>query len=50
MIEDFQHVRITCRDIERSINFYQRLELRVGRGVQQACIAGVLLDCSGLCS
>src|SRR3974390_2078205 len=29
MIEDFQHVSITCRDIERSINFYQRLGLRV---------------------
>jgi glyoxylase I family protein len=29
MIEDFQHVCITCRDLERSIRFYERLGLRV---------------------
>jgi catechol 2,3-dioxygenase-like lactoylglutathione lyase family enzyme len=29
MIEDFQHVCITCRDLERSIRFYERLGLAV---------------------
>lgn len=29
MIQDFQHVCITCRDLERSINFYERLGLEV---------------------
>jgi glyoxylase I family protein len=29
MIEDFQHVCITCRDLERSIAFYERLGLKV---------------------
>ena len=29
MIEDFQHVSITCRDIEQSISFYERLGLTV---------------------
>jgi glyoxylase I family protein len=29
MIGDFQHVCITCRDLERSIRFYERLGLRV---------------------
>ena len=29
MIEDFQHVCITCRDLEQSIRFYERLGLKV---------------------
>jgi glyoxylase I family protein len=29
MIQDFQHVCITCRDLERSIRFYERLGLEV---------------------
>ncbi len=29
MIHDFQHVCITCRDLERSIQFYERLGLEV---------------------
>jgi glyoxylase I family protein len=29
MIEDFQHVCITCRDIERSVRFYESLGLKV---------------------
>src|SRR5438105_217817 len=29
MIEDFQHVSITCRDLERSIDFYEPLGLKV---------------------
>jgi glyoxylase I family protein len=29
MIEDFQHVGIVCRDLERSIRFYETLGLQV---------------------
>jgi catechol 2,3-dioxygenase-like lactoylglutathione lyase family enzyme len=29
MIEDFQHICITCRDLKRSIQFYERLGLTV---------------------
>ena len=29
MIQDFQHVCITCRDLDRSIHFYERLGLEV---------------------
>jgi catechol 2,3-dioxygenase-like lactoylglutathione lyase family enzyme len=29
MIEDFQHVCITCRDLEASIRFYERIGLKV---------------------
>lgn len=29
MIKDFQHVCITCRDLERSIRFYERLGLTI---------------------
>jgi glyoxylase I family protein len=29
MIDDFQHVSITCRDLERSVRFYERLGLKV---------------------
>jgi catechol 2,3-dioxygenase-like lactoylglutathione lyase family enzyme len=29
MIDDFQHVSITCRDLERSIRFYERFGLKV---------------------
>jgi catechol 2,3-dioxygenase-like lactoylglutathione lyase family enzyme len=29
MIEDFQHVCITCRDLERSIRFYEKLGLKI---------------------
>jgi len=29
MIEDFQHVCITCRELERSIRFYETLGLEV---------------------
>ena len=29
MINDFQHVSITCRDLERSVRFYERLGLKV---------------------
>ena len=29
MIDDFQHVSITCRDLERSVRFYETLGLKV---------------------
>ena len=29
MIEDFQHVGIVCRDLERSVRFYEKLGLQV---------------------
>lgn len=29
MIQDFQHVCITCRDIERSVRFYEQLGLKI---------------------
>ena len=29
MIDDFQHASITCRDLERSVRFYERLGLKV---------------------
>jgi glyoxylase I family protein len=29
MIEDFQHVSITCRDLERSVHFYESLGLKL---------------------
>jgi hypothetical protein len=33
MIDDFQHVIVTCRDLERSIHFYERLGLKVIQGL-----------------
>ena len=33
MIDDFQHVSVTCRDLERSIHFYERLGLKVIQGL-----------------
>lgn len=35
MIEDFQHVCITCRDLERSIRFYETLGLKVIEPVRE---------------
>jgi catechol 2,3-dioxygenase-like lactoylglutathione lyase family enzyme len=29
MVDDFLHVSITCRDLERSIRFYETLGLKV---------------------
>jgi glyoxylase I family protein len=29
MIEDFQHVGVACRDLERSVRFYEKLGLQV---------------------
>ena len=35
MIQDFQHVCITCRDLERSIQFYERLGLEITEPVTE---------------
>ena len=35
MIDDFQHVCITCRDLERSIRFYEKLGLKVIRSITE---------------
>ena len=35
MIQDFQHICITCRDIERSVRFYERLGLDVTDPVRE---------------
>jgi hypothetical protein len=32
MIDDFQHVSVTCQDLERSIHFYERFGLKVIQG------------------
>ena len=41
MIEDFQHVCITCRDLKQSIRFYERLELKVISDVREFDKAGI---------
>ena len=41
MIEDFQHVCITCRDLEQSIRFYERLGLKVISDVREFDAAGI---------
>ena len=41
MVEDFQHVCITCRDIERSIEFYERLGLVVTDPILELDEAGI---------
>ena len=35
MIDDFQHVCITCRDLERSTRFYEKLGLEVTEPVRE---------------
>lgn len=41
MIEDFQHVCITCRDIETSIRFYEALGLIVTEPVRELDEEGI---------
>jgi glyoxylase I family protein len=41
MIEDFQHVCITCRDLERSIRFYEKLGLEVVSDVRELDQEGI---------
>ena len=35
MIQDFQHVCITCRDLDRSIRFYETLGLQVTEPIRE---------------
>ena len=41
MIEDFQHVSITCRDLERSARFYEGLGLQVIKRLGEVNEAGI---------
>jgi catechol 2,3-dioxygenase-like lactoylglutathione lyase family enzyme len=41
VIEDFQHVCITCRDLERSIRFYETLGLKVVKRFGEVTAAGI---------
>ena len=41
MIDDFQHVSITCRDLERSIHFYERLGLKVIKRLGEVTEEGI---------
>ena len=41
MIEDFQHVSITCRDLERSVRFYERLGLQVIKRIGEVKEEGI---------
>jgi catechol 2,3-dioxygenase-like lactoylglutathione lyase family enzyme len=41
MIDDFQHVSITCRDLERSVRFYERLGLKVIKHIAEVKEDGI---------
>ena len=41
MIDDFQHVSITCRDLERSVHFYERLGLKVIKHIGEVTEEGI---------
>lgn len=41
MIDDFQHVCISCRDLERSIRFYERLGLKVIKSLSEVNEEGI---------
>jgi glyoxylase I family protein len=41
MIDDFQHVSITCRDLERSVHFYERLGLKVIKRIGEVKEEGI---------
>ena len=41
MIDDFQHVSITCRDLERSVHFYERLGLKVIKSISEVNEEGI---------
>lgn len=41
MVSDFLHMSITCRDLERSIDFYQRLGLKVTKRIPEVHEAGI---------
>ncbi|MFL6448332.1 MAG: VOC family protein, partial [Bryobacteraceae bacterium] len=41
MLEDFLHVSITCRDLERSVRFYETLGLKVIKRVGEVNENGI---------
>lgn len=41
MIDDFLHVSITCRDLERSVHFYERLGLNVIKRLDEVNEKGI---------
>jgi glyoxylase I family protein len=41
MIDDFQHVSITCQDLERSVQFYERLGLKVVKRIDEVNEDGI---------
>lgn len=41
MIDDFQHVSITCRDLERSVCFYESLGLKVINRIEEVKEDGI---------
>ena len=41
MIDDFQHVSITCRDLERSVRFYETLGLKVTKRLGEVYEEGI---------
>jgi glyoxylase I family protein len=41
MIDDFQHVSITCRDLERSVRFYERLGLKLIKRMDEVKEEGI---------
>jgi catechol 2,3-dioxygenase-like lactoylglutathione lyase family enzyme len=41
VIDDFQHVSITCRDLERSVDFYERLGLKVIKRIEEVTEQGI---------
>jgi catechol 2,3-dioxygenase-like lactoylglutathione lyase family enzyme len=41
MINDFQHVSITCRDLERSVRFYETLGLKVTKRLGEVDEEGI---------
>ena len=45
MVDDFLHVSITCRDLERSIRFYETLGLKVIKRLHEVDEDGI---CAGV--
>ena len=41
MIDDFQHVCITCPDLERSVHFYEKLGLKIIKRLREVKEEGV---------
>ena len=41
MVDEFQHVSITCRDLEASISFYEKLGLKVIKRIDEVKEEGI---------